>query len=166
MRYFTVFWDKSSGIHAGWLIIPWTLRLKGPPSTRDFSYFAGSNWLLGVWGALLRRYWPGQVILYLLRMSLDLCVAPYRKMAWCHTLDQIHTDTNCNWCPWNGPQRFGKGEWKSWKSVGESRLSKLHYCWDRPEYWEESRRPEETCCNSDSSEKLTANVSLKNSLGV
>ena len=32
---------------------------------------------------------------------------------------------------------------------------------DRPEYWEESRRLKETCCYSDSSEKLSANAGGK-----
>ena len=38
----------------------------------------------------------------------------------------------------------------------------LHY-WERPEYWEESWRLEETCCHSDSSEKPSANADAKNS---
>ena len=29
----------------------------------------------------------------------------------------------------------------------------LHTCWDQPEYWEESRRPEGACYHSDSSER-------------
>ena len=36
-------------------------------------------------------------------------------------------------------------------------LSKLLHYWDRAEYWEESWRFEETCCHSDSSERLSAN---------
>ena len=31
-----------------------------------------------------------------------------------------------------------KKDCKTEKSAKELRLSKLHYCWDRPEYWEES----------------------------
>ena len=34
---------------------------------------------------------------------------------------------------------------------------------DKPEYWEESRRPEETCCQSDSSIRPSANTGMKNS---
>ena len=34
---------------------------------------------------------------------------------------------------------------------------------NRPEYWEESRRLEETCCYSVSSEKQSANAGVKNS---
>ena len=36
----------------------------------------------------------------------------------------------------------------------------------RPEYWEESGRPEETCCHSNSSERSSANVHGKNPKGV
>ena len=53
-------------------------------------------------------------------------------------------DSHCKWCA-------RKGAVKSWKSEDESRQSKLQHCWDWLEYWEESRRPEETCCNSNSS---------------
>ena len=38
----------------------------------------------------------------------------------------------------------------------------LHY-WERPEYWEESWRLEETCCYSNSSERPSANADVKNS---
>ena len=34
---------------------------------------------------------------------------------------------------------------------------------ERPEYWEESWRLEETCCHSNSSEKSSANTDVKNS---
>ena len=40
---------------------------------------------------------------------------------------------------------------------------KLSHCWNRPEYWEESRRSEETCYRSGSTERPSANVSVKNS---
>ena len=43
------------------------------------------------------------------------------------------------------------------------RLSKRQRYWERPEYWEESWRLEETCCHSDSSEKLSANADVKSS---
>ena len=43
------------------------------------------------------------------------------------------------------------------------RLSKLQHCWDRPEYWEEPWKLEETCYHSNSSEKLSANAGVKNS---
>ena len=45
----------------------------------------------------------------------------------------------------------------------EWRPSKLLHYWERPEYWEESWRLEETCCHSDSSEKPSANADVKNS---
>ena len=38
--------------------------------------------------------------------------------------------------------------------------------WERPEYWEESWRLEETCCHSNSSEKPSANTDVNNSKGV
>ena len=41
--------------------------------------------------------------------------------------------------------------------------SKRQRYWERPEYWEESRRLEETCCHSDSSEKPSANADVKSS---
>ena len=50
-------------------------------------------------------------------------------------------DISCNWHVQNGPQKLAK----SWKSEDESRPSKLQYRQDRPEYWEESSRPEEAC---------------------
>ena len=37
-----------------------------------------------------------------------------------------------------------------------------HY-WERPEYWEDSWRLEETCCHSNSSEKPSANADVKSS---
>ena len=46
-----------------------------------------------------------------------------------------------------------------------TRRSKLQYYWDRPEYWEESRRLEETC-HSYSNEIPSANTDVKNSQGV
>ena len=46
------------------------------------------------------------------------------------------------------------------------RLSKRQHYWERPEYWEESWRPKETCCHSDSCEKPSANTDVKNSKGV
>ena len=40
--------------------------------------------------------------------------------------------------------------------------SNQQYCWDRPEYIEDSRRLEETCCYSDFSRKPSANAGVKN----
>ena len=49
------------------------------------------------------------------------------------------------------------------KLADEWRPSKLqHYC-ERPEYWEEFWRLEETCCHSNSSERPSANADVKNS---
>ena len=43
------------------------------------------------------------------------------------------------------------------------RPSKWQNCWDWPEYWEDSWRLEETCCHSNSSERSSADASVKNS---
>ena len=48
-------------------------------------------------------------------------------------------DTNCSWCAWCSLQ----GNWNSWKLEYELRPFRLQNCWDRPEYSEESWRPEE-----------------------
>ena len=40
-----------------------------------------------------------------------------------------------------------------------------HY-WERPEYWEESWRLEDTYCHSNSSERSSDNVDVKNSHGI
>ena len=32
----------------------------------------------------------------------------------------------------------------------------VQYCWDQPEYWVESWKPEQTCCHSDSIESRPA----------
>ena len=48
----------------------------------------------------------------------------------------------------------------------EWRPSKLQHCWERPKYWEESWRLEETCCHLNSSERLSVNADVKNSQGV
>ena len=45
------------------------------------------------------------------------------------------------------------------------RPSKLLHYWERPKYWEESWRLEETCCRSNSSESPSAKTNVKNSLG-
>ena len=54
--------------------------------------------------------------------------------------------------------------WKSWKLEKEQRPSKLHY-WVQSEYWEASRRLEEICYHSDSSERPSVNAGMKNSQG-
>ena len=62
-------------------------------------------------------------------------------------------DTNCNWCTWNSLQGLGEG------TVG------LPHRWYLPEF-QESRRPEETCCPSDSIERLPTDANVKDSQGV
>ena len=63
--------------------------------------------------------------------------------------------TKCNWCSWYSHQmidtRTGDHEW---------RPSKLLHYWDRSEYWKESKRLEEICCYSNSSEKPSANADV------
>ena len=46
-----------------------------------------------------------------------------------------------------------KENWKSCQFEIESRPSNVRHYWNRPQYWEESWRPEETCCFSDCREK-------------
>ena len=41
----------------------------------------------------------------------------------------------------------------------------IHY-WDRPEYWEESWKLEDTWCHSNSIERPSAKTDVKNSQGV
>ena len=44
----------------------------------------------------------------------------------------------------------------------KERPSKLSYYQDRPEYWEESWRPEETYCHTNSNGRPSANAGVKN----
>ena len=62
--------------------------------------------------------------------------------------------------------KVSKGSWKSRKLLYESRPSKLQYCCDQPEYWEDSWTPEETCCLSDPSERPPDNFGVKKSQGI
>ena len=55
-------------------------------------------------------------------------------------------DTNCCWFAWR---------------VEDLRPFRLQHSWEWPEYWEESWRPEETHCLSDSSEWPPANAGVK-----
>ena len=43
--------------------------------------------------------------------------------------------------------------WMTLKLEDEWRPPKLQYRWERPEFWEESWRLEETCCHSNSSDR-------------
>ena len=49
-----------------------------------------------------------------------------------------------------------------WKLAKKNNNNNKHY-WERPEYWEESWRLEETCCHSVFSERLSAKTDMKNS---
>ena len=53
--------------------------------------------------------------------------------------------------------------WKIWKLDNKLRPSKLQHCWD---HWEESWRPEETYCLSNSIKRPSVNADGKNSPGV
>ena len=66
-------------------------------------------------------------------------------------------DTSCGLCTWNIPLAIGKGTGR----IGNKKTRLLHHL-DRTEYWEESWRLEETCCLSNSYEKLSANAGVKN----
>ena len=68
--------------------------------------------------------------------------------------------TNCDWCSWYSHQSIIKRT----EGLGNirMRLSKLQHRWDRPEYWEESWRLEETC-HSNSSERRSAYAGVKHS---
>ena len=59
------------------------------------------------------------------------------------------SDANCNWCTRNDPE-----------SVGKTILNIAWCGW--PEYWEEARKFEETCCHSDSIERPSSNTGGKN----
>ena len=71
--------------------------------------------------------------------------------------------TNCDWCFGHSNLRIAKGIGGTWKLVDEWRPSKQQHNWERPEYWEESWRIEETCCQSNSCERPSANEDVKNS---
>ena len=55
----------------------------------------------------------------------------------------------------------GTGGLGSLRTGGEH--PKLQHYWERPEYWEESWRLEETCCHSNSSERPSVSADVKNS---
>ena len=62
-------------------------------------------------------------------------------------------------------ERFPKTEEKdsrNWRLGKESIPSRPQNRYDQIEYWEESWRPEETCCHSDFSEKTSIKTIVKN----
>ena len=67
--------------------------------------------------------------------------------------------TNFNWCVGTVTKRLLKG--LEDLEVGGK---KLLYYWERPEYWEESWKFEETCCHSNFSERPSANAEVKKTL--
>ena len=73
--------------------------------------------------------------------------------------------TNCNWCALYTQGKINRktGRFGNKRTV---KTIQLQYYWDRPEYWEESWRLEETCYHSNSRERLSANTDVKNSWGV
>ena len=70
--------------------------------------------------------------------------------------------TNCNCVLGTVPKRF----LKTLKLEEKWEPFNLQRYWDRPEYWEDSLRLEETCYQSESSERPSANADVKNSQGV
>ena len=56
----------------------------------------------------------------------------------------------CHRCTWNSPPKTREKDKRSGKSEGESRPSWPQQCKNQLEYPEESWRPKETCCHSDS----------------
>ena len=75
------------------------------------------------------------------------------------------SDTNNSWGIRNSSQELRK-EIHSLEKRFKSRIYRPQHCWNQLEYWEESWKPEETCCHSDSSEGSPANDAMKNSQGV
>ena len=75
-------------------------------------------------------------------------------------------NTICYWVFWYSHQRIIKGT----GGLGNKRLwgdhPKLLHYWERPEYWEESWKHEETYCLSNSRERPSAITGVKNSQGV
>ena len=59
------------------------------------------------------------------------------------------SDTDFNWRTRYSHQRIVK-EAVNLEIKEKRSLSKLKYSWYRQEYWEESWKVEDTCCNSDS----------------
>ena len=55
------------------------------------------------------------------------------------------------WSTWNVAKDLRKKNEEDKKSEGELEQSKSRHCWDRLEYAEESWRPKDSCCHSDSS---------------
>ena len=49
------------------------------------------------------------------------------------------------------------------KGLNDLEVGGRQYFWERPEYWEESWRLEETCCHSNSNERPSANADVKKS---
>ena len=60
-------------------------------------------------------------------------------------------DTSYNWCTWNNPERLGKGT----EQLGNKRASIIKIDQNT------EKSPED--CHSISSEKLSANIGMKNS---
>ena len=54
-----------------------------------------------------------------------------------------------------------KRNWTNWKLEDEWKPSKLHLCWERTEYWEDSWGVEVTCCHSNSGERPSRKTKVK-----
>ena len=75
-----------------------------------------------------------------------------------------------NWCTWKNLWRIDKGTRRiknqrtnmAIQTTVLSRSARILRKVQRGEYWEESWKLEETCCHSNSSEKPSVNVDVKN----
>ena len=93
---------------------------------------------------------------------LDLARELKKKQTMEHEGDDY---INWNWCFWFSHQRLLKGL-EDWRLEDEWRPSKHQHYWERPEFWEESWRLEETCCHSNFIERPSANTFVQNSQGL
>ena len=76
---------------------------------------------------------------------------------------EVDGDTYCSWCVRNGPQSRAWGIWR----IGNQRQNRAHLDYSIVEIGQNiEKRPKETCCFSDSSEKPPACTRMKNSWGV
>ena len=80
---------------------------------------------------------------------------------WCHSNSSEKSSANSDVKNSEGVNSNNNNN----KSEDEPRPSKLYLYWDKTDFWEASRRYEETCGHLDANVKLSANVSLKNSQG-
>ena len=73
---------------------------------------------------------------------------------------QSNDDINCNWCARYSHKKIGTGAGGLGNKMTSGDNPNYSIFLDRPDYYEESRRLEETCSHSDSSGKPSANAVL------